>query len=54
MNSNANKSITLSWEELHEKTNALAEQLAKISPFIGIVTVSRGGLVPAAIISRKP
>ncbi len=53
MNSNANKSITLSWEELHQKTNALAEQLAKIGPFSGIVTVSRGGLVPAAIISRK-
>jgi xanthine phosphoribosyltransferase len=44
--------LTLSWEEFHRDARALAERLAGRGPWRGIVAISRGGLVPAAIIAR--
>ena len=52
MNS-TNKSFPVSWEELHRTSKALAWRMLEIGPFAGIVAVTRGGLVPAAIIARE-
>ncbi len=43
----------VSWEELHRTARALAWRLAELGPFQGIVAVTRGGLVPAAIVARE-
>jgi len=43
----------LSWEELHDDACALARHLGKIKSWEVIVAVTRGGLVPAAIIARE-
>lgn len=43
----------VSWEELHRNSRALAWRLLSAGPFTGIVAVTRGGLVPAAIIARE-
>ncbi|MFO1037056.1 MAG: xanthine phosphoribosyltransferase [Geminicoccaceae bacterium] len=43
----------VSWQELHRDAKALAWRLAEIGPFVGIVAITRGGLVPAHIIARE-
>jgi xanthine phosphoribosyltransferase len=47
------KAFPVSWEELHRTSKALAWRLTEISPFKGIVAVTRGGLVPAAVVARE-
>jgi len=42
----------VSWEELHRNARALAWRLLD-KRFTGIVAVTRGGLVPAAIVARE-
>jgi xanthine phosphoribosyltransferase len=49
----AQRTFPVSWEELHRNAKALAWRLLDIGPFTGIVAVTRGGLVPAAIIARE-
>lgn len=44
--------LNVSWEEVHRDAWALAEKLQAKGPFIGIVALARGGLVPAALIAR--
>lgn len=44
--------LTLSWDAMHRDACALAARLRTQAPFDGIVAVSRGGLVPAAIVAR--
>ncbi len=48
-----NKAFPVSWEELHRNARALAWRLIEKGPWQGIVAVTRGGLVPAAIIARE-
>lgn len=43
----------VSWEELHRNARALAWRLLDKGPWKGIVAITRGGLVPAAIIARE-
>jgi len=43
----------VSWEELHRDSRALAWRLVEGGPWEGIIAVTRGGLVPAAIIARE-
>lgn len=43
----------VSWEELHRNARVLAWRLLEAGPFEGIVAVTRGGLVPAAIVARE-
>lgn len=43
----------VSWEELHRNGKALAWRLLEMPAFKGIVAVTRGGLVPAAIVARE-
>ena len=47
------KSFPVSWEEVHRNSKALAWRLHEIAPFKGIIAVTRGGLVPAAIVARE-
>ncbi|MEC7123874.1 MAG: phosphoribosyltransferase family protein, partial [Pseudomonadota bacterium] len=47
------KSFPVSWEELHRTAKALAWRLADQLPFNGIIAITRGGLVPAAIVARE-
>jgi xanthine phosphoribosyltransferase len=47
------KSFPVTWEELHRNAKALAWRLSELGPFHGIAAVTRGGLVPAAIVARE-
>ena len=47
------KSFPVSWEELHRTSKALAWRLLDLEPFKGIIAVTRGGLVPAAVVARE-
>ena len=53
VNNNYDKSFPVSWEELHRNSRALAWRLLEMDTFKGIVAVTRGGLVPAAIVARE-
>jgi xanthine phosphoribosyltransferase len=48
---------TVTWDQLHRDARALAWRLMEHQrgdhPFIGIVAITRGGLIPAAIIARE-
>lgn len=44
---------TVTWDQLHRDARALAWRLMSLGPFTGIVAVTRGGLIPAAIIARE-
>ncbi len=47
------KCYPISWEQLHRDAKALAWRLLDREFFTGIVAVTRGGLVPAAIVARE-
>jgi len=47
------KTFPVSWEELHRNAKALAWRLASNAPWKGIVAITRGGLVPAAVVARE-
>jgi xanthine phosphoribosyltransferase len=44
---------TVTWDQLHRDAKALAWRLMSLGPWTGIVAVTRGGLIPAAIIARE-
>jgi xanthine phosphoribosyltransferase len=47
------KHFPVSWEELHRNAKALAWRLLELGPWKGLIAVTRGGLVPAAIVARE-
>jgi len=47
------KHFPVSWDQFHRDTRALVWRLAGAGPFDAIVAVTRGGLVPAAIVARE-
>jgi len=47
------KTFPVSWDELHRHSRALAWRLLDLCPWQGIIAVTRGGLVPAAIVARE-
>ena len=49
----AEKAFPVSWDQFHRDARALAWRLAGAGPFQAIVCVTRGGLVPAAIVARE-
>jgi xanthine phosphoribosyltransferase len=49
----ANKAFPVSWDQFHRDARALAWRLADAGPFEAMVCITRGGLVPAAIICRE-
>ena len=52
-NTSQDKAFPVSWEELHRTSKALAWRLLELGPFEGLVAVTRGGLVPAAVVARE-
>ena len=44
---------TVTWDQLHRDARALAWRLMRLRPLQGIVAITRGGLIPAAIVARE-
>ena len=47
------KDFPVSWEELHRDSKALAWRLSDMGKWVGVVAITRGGMVPACIIARE-
>ena len=47
------KVFPVSWDQFHRDARALAWRLAGVGPFSALVCITRGGLVPAAIVARE-
>src|ERR1700691_1659118 len=47
------KTFPVTWDELHRHARALAWRLLELGPWNAIIAVTRGGLVPAAIVARE-
>ena len=47
------KAIPVSWDQFHRDARALAWRLSGFGPFDAMICVTRGGLVPAAIVARE-
>ncbi|WP_114375242.1 xanthine phosphoribosyltransferase [Elioraea thermophila] len=47
------KFYTVTWDQLHRDGKALAWKLLPLGPWRGIVAITRGGLIPAAIVARE-
>jgi xanthine phosphoribosyltransferase len=47
------KSFPVSWDQFHRDARALAWRLSGAGPFRAVVAVTRGGLVPAAVVARE-
>ena len=44
---------TVTWDQLHRDSRALAWRLVERGPFRGVCAITRGGLIPAAIVARE-
>lgn len=44
---------TVTWDQLHRDAKALAWRLVDRGPWTGMVAITRGGLIPSAIIARE-
>ena len=49
----ASRRLAISWIRLHSDCLALVEKLRPHGPFSALITVTRGGLVPASIVARE-
>jgi xanthine phosphoribosyltransferase len=47
------KAFPVSWDQFHRDARALAWRLHAAGPFDAIVCITRGGLVPAAVVARE-
>lgn len=47
------KAFPVSWDQFHRDARALAWRLNGAGPFRAIVCITRGGLVPTAIVARE-
>ena len=45
--------IVISWAELHRDARYLSKQLHALGTWRGIIAITRGGLVPAALVARE-
>ena len=53
MSDEARKPFPVSWDQFHRDARALAWRLSGAGPFEAMIAVTRGGLVPAAVIARE-
>ena len=53
MSTSRDKAFPVSWDQFHRDARALAWRLAGSGPFDALVAITRGGLVPAAIVARE-
>ncbi len=49
----AGKPFPVSWDQFHRDCRALSWRLNDLGPFHAVVAITRGGLVPAAIVARE-
>jgi len=49
----AQRPFPVSWDQFHRDARALAWRLNGVGPFNALVAVTRGGMVPAAIVARE-
>ena len=47
------RGFPVSWKQLHRDAKALAWRLAELGPWDCVVAITRGGLVPTAIVARE-
>jgi xanthine phosphoribosyltransferase len=47
------KAFPVSWDQFHRDCRALTWRLNEVGPFHAVVAITRGGLVPAAIVARE-
>ena len=47
------KAFPVSWDQFHRDCRALTWRLNEVGPFEAVVAITRGGLVPAAIVARE-
>jgi xanthine phosphoribosyltransferase len=47
------KIFPVSWDQFHRDSRALAWRLHAAGPFDAVVCITRGGLVPAAVVARE-
>jgi len=47
------KIFPVSWDQFHRDSRALAWRLHEAGPFDAVVCITRGGLVPAAVVARE-
>jgi len=47
------RTYPISWDQLHRDSKALAWRLLDMHYFKGIIAITRGGMVPAAVIARE-
>jgi len=53
MTARSEKAFPVSWDQFHRDARALAWRLAAAGPFDALVAITRGGLVPAAVVARE-
>ena len=47
------KAFPVSWDQFHRDCRALTWRLSGLGPFHAVIAITRGGLVPAAIVARE-
>src|SRR5271155_784900 len=47
------KAFPVSWDQFHRDCRALTWRLIEVGPFHAVIAITRGGLVPAAIVARE-
>jgi xanthine phosphoribosyltransferase len=47
------KAFPVSWDQFHRDARALAWRLSGEGPFDAVIAITRGGLVPAAVVARE-
>ena len=52
-NAQADKAFPVSWDQFHRDCRALTWRLNELGPFHAVIAITRGGLVPAAIVARE-
>jgi xanthine phosphoribosyltransferase len=53
MEESYSKGFPVSWDQMHRDSKALAWRLAEQGPWRRIISITRGGMVPAAIVARE-
>ena len=53
VNNDYKRTYPISWDQLHRDSKALAWRLLDLHYFKGIIAITRGGMVPAAVIARE-
>ena len=49
----AGKAFPVSWDQFHRDCRALTWRLNEVGPFHAVIAITRGGLVPAAVVARE-